>query len=284
MGMSYGGNNSRSSFYEGGIRKGSNFESGNGWGGGSISSAGFEMGEKEMDFKNFDGTSDFSPPMSTAGSANHSTQTHLASPFASNPSRNSLSTIRTGRSLYGPNQTYSGPILRSQNSNNRLSGAPHQQMQRIEIVPPLPLGGKLGAVVATDKHTIGFSEISGIGGGGGDWFIDEKGVKRGSLDEQGPTRPINSTNSSYSSHQQHRLSRREMEGQINYETARSQTSSTQNSNQNSPTTNSSASTSSRSLAPPTPTTPKKRVPPPKMEALEREIGLERLERGVEVRE
>lgn len=47
----------------------------------------------------------------------------------------------------------------------RLSGPPHARHSRVEIVPPRPLAPPPGTVVATDKTTLAFSPLSGIGSG-----------------------------------------------------------------------------------------------------------------------
>lgn len=47
----------------------------------------------------------------------------------------------------------------------RLSGPPHARHSRVEIVPPMPLAPPPGTVVATDKATLAFSSLSGIGSG-----------------------------------------------------------------------------------------------------------------------
>ncbi|KAK4704263.1 hypothetical protein P7C70_g1947, partial [Phenoliferia sp. Uapishka_3] len=67
----------------------------------------------------------------------------------------------TSRRAYG--QTYSGPQLRSMPSSNRLTAAPHSAHSRIDIVVPPPLAPPPGSVVATDKSTLDFSPLSGIG-------------------------------------------------------------------------------------------------------------------------
>ena len=47
---------------------------------------------------------------------------------------------------------------------HRLSGAPHSQFSRVEIVPPKPLAGQYqNNVVSLDKQTLNFSAKSGIG-------------------------------------------------------------------------------------------------------------------------
>lgn len=52
------------------------------------------------------------------------------------PSRNSM-VGNARRSMYGPTALSNGPQIRSMNSSNRLSGAPHGLHSRIDIVPPL---------------------------------------------------------------------------------------------------------------------------------------------------
>lgn len=60
---------------------------------------------------------------------------------------------------YGGSQGYLAPIPRQP----RLSGPPHARHSRVEIVPPMPLAPPPGTVVATDKTTLNFSPLSGIG-------------------------------------------------------------------------------------------------------------------------
>lgn len=99
------------------------------------------------------------------------------------PSRNSMisSPQSQRRSLYG--SSYNGPQVRSVSATSRLSGAPHAPHSRIDIVPPLPLGPPPGATMATDKSTIQFSSLSGIGGGlqSEDWFINSAGQRQSVL-------------------------------------------------------------------------------------------------------
>lgn len=58
-------------------------------------------------------------------------------------------------------QGYLAPMPRQP----RLSGPPHARHSRVEIVPPMPLAPPPGTVVATDKTTLAFSSLSGIGSG-----------------------------------------------------------------------------------------------------------------------
>lgn len=61
----------------------------------------------------------------------------------------------------GTSQGYLAPIPRQP----RLAGPPHARHSRVEIVPPMPLAPPPGTVVATDKSTLAFSPLSGIGSG-----------------------------------------------------------------------------------------------------------------------
>lgn len=60
---------------------------------------------------------------------------------------------------FGGSQGYLAPLPRQP----RLSGPPHARHSRVEIVPPMPLAPPPGTVVATDKTTLAFSTLSGIG-------------------------------------------------------------------------------------------------------------------------
>lgn len=62
---------------------------------------------------------------------------------------------------FSPSQGYLASIPRQP----RLSGPPHARHSRVEIVPPMPLAPPPGTVVATDKTTLAFSPLSGIGSG-----------------------------------------------------------------------------------------------------------------------
>ncbi|KAM0752835.1 hypothetical protein T439DRAFT_354314 [Meredithblackwellia eburnea MCA 4105] len=141
----------------------------------------------------------YSPPPSVSGNHTPTSPDRNESPYSFNynSSRGSLSGLINGsaaagvgglprdrnsvgsfagastprRSFYG--NTYNGPQIRSLPSSNRLSGAPHNPHSRVDIVPPLPLAPPPGTVVATDKSTLDFSPLSGIGGGSGeDWFMN----------------------------------------------------------------------------------------------------------------
>lgn len=92
----------------------------------------------------------------------------------SHPSRNSMSSAShlnsaghasgSRRSLYSGSDHYTGPKLSNKHSSSRLNGAPHHASNRIDIIPPLPLAPPPGAVVSTDKSTLDFSPLAGIGG------------------------------------------------------------------------------------------------------------------------
>ena len=94
------------------------------------------------------------------------------SAMQSTGSRASLASVGgTGRrrSFYGAGAMYaassSSGKLRSgaPTSSPRLSSVPHARESRIEIVTPSPLAPPPGAIVATDKSTIDFSPLAGIG-------------------------------------------------------------------------------------------------------------------------
>lgn len=107
--------------------------------------------------------------------------------MASASSRGSLAAVQR-RSAYG-SSTYNGPQLRSPGSSNRLSGAPHAAHSRIDIVPPLPLGPPPGTVVATDKSTLDFLPLSGVGNGrgmGDEWITNARGEPERSLGFRNP--------------------------------------------------------------------------------------------------
>lgn len=58
-----------------------------------------------------------------------------------------------------------GYLAPAQPRQPRLPGPPHARHSRVEIVPPMPLAPPPGTVVATDKATLAFSSLSGIGSG-----------------------------------------------------------------------------------------------------------------------
>ncbi|BGP70798.1 hypothetical protein NBRC10513v2_004159 [Rhodotorula toruloides] len=72
-----------------------------------------------------------------------------------------LPASRTFSSVSPPNGVSPGAHVFP--SGNRLSGAPHNPLSRIEVVPPSPLAPPPGSVVATDKSTLDFAPSSGIG-------------------------------------------------------------------------------------------------------------------------
>ncbi|KAI5474613.1 hypothetical protein MNV49_002745 [Pseudohyphozyma bogoriensis] len=115
---------------------------------------------------------EYSPPGSASGG--HTPPGGLpnsrsGSPYVSsnNGSRVSLAERSAGnRASLTPSGGYGGRYsggMRSMGSSNRLSGAPHAPHSRIDIVPPLPLAPPPGTVIATDKSTLDFSPLSGIG-------------------------------------------------------------------------------------------------------------------------
>jgi len=63
---------------------------------------------------------------------------------------------------FGSQSSLSVPLT-TRPASSRISGAPHLRHSRIEIVPPQPLAPPPGTVVATDKSTLAFSSLSGIG-------------------------------------------------------------------------------------------------------------------------
>lgn len=85
------------------------------------------------------------------------------------------------RRAYG--KPFSGaPQLKSLPSSTRLSGAPHSPHSRIGIIAPLPLAPPPGAVISTDKSTLGFAPSSGIGdapatGSRDHWFTSAGGSR-----------------------------------------------------------------------------------------------------------
>lgn len=126
-----------------------------------------------------------SPPFSSPGSANASRASlggFPTSPSGRNsfglpptvPRRSFYSSSASGSQLFPASRTFSSvsppngstPGAHVFPSGNRLSGAPHNPLSRIEVVPPQPLAPPPGAVVATDKSTLDFAPSSGIGKGG----------------------------------------------------------------------------------------------------------------------
>ena len=87
---------------------------------------------------------------------------------------------RTSTTSHSSSLSFAAPHIPAYASRTlRLPGPPHARHSRIEIVPPAPLGPPPGSVVATDKTTLAFSALSGIGhddtasGGGSAWFRNQ---------------------------------------------------------------------------------------------------------------
>lgn len=142
-----------------------------------------EKDEKEALYAG-DGSEGWSPVLggsisresSPFGNGSMSSTNHAGLP-SSVPSRQSLLLLSSN------NRSSSSHQLRSVASSTRLNGPPHAPHSHIDIIPPLPLAPPPGTVVATDKSTLEFSALSGIGGGVGvdEWGMISRGRSDGDL-------------------------------------------------------------------------------------------------------
>lgn len=89
--------------------------------------------------------------------------------------RNMSSDRRSMMSIHSAASSLPSQPARAQPARaHRLSGAPHSQFSRVEIVPPKPLAGQYqNNVVSLDKQTLNFSAKSGIGSDHEDLFDPE---------------------------------------------------------------------------------------------------------------
>ncbi|GEM10369.1 hypothetical protein Rt10032_c11g4386 [Rhodotorula toruloides] len=141
--------------------------------------------------KSPNGSGEFSPsppfsgtPIDSPGSANASRASFGGFPTSPSgrtsfggpptmPRRSFYSSSASGSQLLPATRTFSSvsppngssPGIHVFPSGNRLSGAPHNPLSRIEVVPPSPLAPPPGSVVATDKSALDFAPSSGVGKG-----------------------------------------------------------------------------------------------------------------------